>query len=182
MSNTVVGLESLSDVDLLDRARSGDQTAASAFARRHTEWAIGLAWRFGARDDSEDIVQYLLARLLTGDTHPVLRSASARPYMHAAILRRANTIAELRSRNVGHPGDHLPADQTSITGRLARAEEHRQLAASIAALPDYQRQVVELRAEGLDHDEIAEIIGRKPGVVRTYLSRAIQSLRRARSV
>ena len=171
------GLGELDDSALLERARSGDQSAATAFARRHTQWAIALAWRNGAGADSEDIVQTLLAKLLVGETQPVFRSLSARPYLQTAIVRRSRAVFEVRSRVAHAVDDQWPNDQTSVTGRLARAEDRSAVRRSIESLPDYQRQVVELQAEGLANAEIAETVGRKPGVVRVYLSRAVISLR-----
>ena len=48
----------------------------------------------------------------------------------------------------------------------------------LAALPRRQRSVLVLRYyEGLTDDEIAEILGARPGTVRSLISRALASLR-----
>lgn len=57
------------------------------------------------------------------------------------------------------------------------AEERRSLHAALAALPDDQRQVVELRLSGLSGPEIAAVIGRRHGAIRALQHRAFTRLR-----
>ncbi len=57
------------------------------------------------------------------------------------------------------------------------AEERRALHTALAALPDDQRHVIELRLSGLSGPEIAAVIGRGHGAVRALQHRAFTRLR-----
>ncbi len=57
------------------------------------------------------------------------------------------------------------------------AEERRALHTALAALPDDQRHVLELRLAGLAGPEIAAVIGRRQGAVRALQHRAFARLR-----
>lgn len=57
------------------------------------------------------------------------------------------------------------------------AEERRALHAALAALPDDQRHVIELRLAGLTGPEIAAVIGRRHGAIRALQHRAFARLR-----
>lgn len=57
------------------------------------------------------------------------------------------------------------------------AEERRTLHTALAALPDDQRHVVELRLSGLSGPEIAAIVGRRHGAIRALQHRAFTRLR-----
>ena len=57
------------------------------------------------------------------------------------------------------------------------AEERLALHAALAALPDDQRHVIELRLAGLTGPEIAAVIGRRHGAIRALQHRAFARLR-----
>src|SRR5262249_21295072 len=74
----------------------------------------------------------------------------------------------------------LADDQSSPDERAARHEELRRLAAGLAALPDEQRQAVELRhLHGLAVGEVARRLGRSRASVAGLLRRGLADLRRA---
>ena len=57
-------------------------------------------------------------------------------------------------------------------------EDTHELVEAIQALPDNQRAAVHLHYyEGYSTDEIAKILGQRPGTVRSHLSRAREALR-----
>jgi RNA polymerase sigma-70 factor (ECF subfamily) len=72
----------------------------------------------------------------------------------------------------------LAADQSSPSQRLDRDEQLRRLATALAALPDGQREAVELRhLHGLPLTEIAAQLGRTPAAVAGLLQRGLAQLR-----
>ena len=75
-----------------------------------------------------------------------------------------------RSRTVSiHELPDIPADVP---------EEHREVLEAVLALPPKQRAAVHLHYyEGYTTDEIAAILGQRPGTVRSHLSRARQALK-----
>lgn len=57
------------------------------------------------------------------------------------------------------------------------ADEGRALRRAVAALPDDQRHVIELRLAGLSGPEMAAVMGRRHGAIRALQHRAFQRLR-----
>jgi RNA polymerase sigma-70 factor (ECF subfamily) len=57
------------------------------------------------------------------------------------------------------------------------AMERREITALLARLPVDQRDPVELRLQGLSDQEIARVLGRSPGAIRTAQYRAVRQLR-----
>ena len=63
---------------------------------------------------------------------------------------------------------------------LARVEDAAEVRARLAALPERQRAAVALRyLLGLDDEDIAELLGCRPGTVRAHVSRGLATLRAA---
>jgi RNA polymerase sigma-70 factor (ECF subfamily) len=72
----------------------------------------------------------------------------------------------------------LAADQSSPSQHLDRDEQLRRLAAALAALPDGQREAVELRhLQGWSLADIATHLGRTPAAVAGLLHRGLAELR-----
>jgi len=71
-------------------------------------------------------------------------------------------------------------DEQSLTQRVIVAEEHEELAQAISRLTDEQRDVVLLRfMEGLSTNDVAEIMGKKPGAIKGLQHRALRALAEA---
>lgn len=72
-----------------------------------------------------------------------------------------------------------PDERVDVEQAVADSETNRELAASLAALPDHQRVAVVLRhVIDLPIAEIATVIGRSPNTVKSDISRALARLRR----
>lgn len=70
------------------------------------------------------------------------------------------------------------SDGPDVHAGLAQEEEYVRLRAALARLSADDRELLELRATGqFSIDEIARIIGKRPGAVRTASSRAVARLR-----
>jgi RNA polymerase sigma-70 factor (ECF subfamily) len=71
-------------------------------------------------------------------------------------------------------------DEQSPTQHIIVAEQHQELARAINELTDEQRDVVLLRfMEGLSINDVAEILGKKPGAVKGLQHRALRALAEA---
>jgi len=75
-------------------------------------------------------------------------------------------------------GAAVAGSQTGHLTRLVRAEEREALRAILAEMPATQREVLDLRyGEDLSRDEIAEVLGIEPSVVKSRLYEGLQRLR-----
>ena len=139
---------------------------ADAIFEQRRPAMTGLAYRMlGSRAEAEDVVQDAFARI-------ELRWAkidSPEGYLHRVVVNRSNDV--LRRRRLEQRFRLLRRDETTEL----HADE---LADALAALSPKRRTAVVLRYyAGLRELEIAEVMGVRPGTVKSMLHRALAQLR-----
>jgi RNA polymerase sigma-70 factor (ECF subfamily) len=190
---------------LLASLRAGDRAAFDRLVTRHGGTMLHVAMTF-VRDRAvaEDVVQDTWLALLDG-LDGFEERASLKTWLFGILVNKARTRAVREGRSLPFsalagpddaegPGD-LPDRFDGEGGwrgppgawseddpeQLAQAAETRvTIEAAIAALPEAQRAVVTLRdVEGLEADEICELLGISLTNQRVILHRARVRLRRA---
>jgi RNA polymerase sigma factor (sigma-70 family) len=155
----------------------------------HQRLVYGLALRVvGDRGDAEEVAQDTFARAyhaLAGYEAERVAAMRLRPW----LARIALNLARNRVRRRPPParpledGDGQPLAVAAPAGaEPAAVAEHRQEAALwaglLATLPRGQREAVVLRhVEGLAYAEVAEVLGRPVGTVKTHVHRGVRQLR-----
>ena len=130
----------------------------------------------GDRGLAEDVVQEVLARAIAR-WQTISRLDCPEAYVHKMIVNEYLSWRRRSWRLV------LSGAGTDLTGRsvpdpAAGYAERDAIFAELAKLPLRQRAVLVLRYyEGLSDQEIAEVLGCRPGTVRGYASRALAALR-----
>ena len=182
--------ESLSDEELLVRARLRDEKAVRALTLRYNRRLYRVA-RSILRNDSEaeDVVQETYVRAFTA--LDLFRGESGfgtwltRIAMNEALgrLRRQRPTVDWDS----HGEDRIQAEIIQFPGSaaandpertMARSEIRDVLERSIDDLPDPFRLVFVARVvEGMNVEETAELLGLRPETVKTRLHRARRLLR-----
>lgn len=152
------------------------------------EWALTLLFR----ELSPSVQRYLRAQAgqdaddLASETWlsvaGSLRSFSGdedafRAWVFTIAKRRVADHLRKRGRRravpVDAPAEAPSAEDAALDGRLGDEAARR----IVAALPDEQAQIVLLRVvAGLSVDEVAAIVGRRPGTVRVLQHRALRRL------
>lgn len=181
--------------DLLERARSGDESALSSLFdsyRRRVGVLVyfKLAPELRNEADIEDIVQGTFLRayrdldrfqyreagsffrwLAAIADHVIIDRAR-----HASRERRAGQDVRLRSES--NPAGPEPAVTTTPSRLFARREEMERLLESLARLPeDYRSVILMAKVEGVPVDEIAVRLGRPRSAIAVLLYRAVRRLR-----
>ena len=149
-----------------------DREEAARLVEQYSMAVYRLAYaRTGNREDAEDITQETFLQLVR--TAPAFRDGE---HCKAWLLRvAANCAVDLhrspwRRRSV-------PLEEAEQMAAPEPAEEDGMLA-SILALPEEYRVVVHLYYyEDLSTGEIAKVLGKREGTIRTRLSRARAMLR-----
>ena len=123
----------------------------------------------GDAQEAEDAVQDAYLRYL--EKRPELRDGEhEKAWLLKVTANRCKSILRQRRR---HPAVELLDIYPAPEG------EGRELVEAILTLPANQRAAVHLHYyEGCSTDEIANILGQRPGTVRSHLSRAREALRR----
>jgi len=175
-----------STVDLLERARQGDQGALDALCSRYLvplrRWARGRLPRW-ARDirDTEDLVQDTLLNTLPHlDTFEHRDVGALQAYLREAVMNRVRDECRRIARRPGIASlpDAAPAAELSPLEQAVGAQEFARYDAALARLSAGEREAIVSRIEmGRSYSEIAELLG-KPSAdaARMTVSRALVRL------
>ena len=184
VSGSVAG-PSDAEQQLVERSRRGDARAYEDLVRRHQHLAFRTACVFtGSAADAEEAVQDSFMKAWRA--LPRFRAgAPFRPWLLAIVANEAKTRRRASGRRVAWT--LRAAEQESVTGSAAApsaesvvldSEQRATLLAAVAALPERERTVLELRyLLELPEAEMATVLGCRPGTVKSRLSRALDKLR-----
>lgn len=162
----------MDDRELVEAVRSGDLQAARLLIDRFQGIVFGLCYRMmGHRHDAEDVAQEALLRALRG-LSGFDGARPLRPWLLGIAANRCRTALARRARRpapseaVDDPVDHRAglADPDDLAGELERALDRLR--------PDYRTVFVLYHEQGLPYEEIAQVISRPVGTVKTWLHRA----------
>jgi RNA polymerase sigma-70 factor (sigma-E family) len=148
-----------------DAAVDGPTTFEDLFRRRYEPMVRVAFLLVGARAEAEDVVQDAFARMELRWT----RLDNPEGYLHRCVVNRCHDL--LRRRRVEQGFLRLRRDELCEL----QADE---LGDALAALPPKRRAAVVLRYyAGLHEREIAEVLGVRPGTVKSMLHRGLAQLR-----
>ena len=175
---------SLEDLELVDRAKRGDQDAYEELVRRYQELALQLAYVItGQAGDAEDAAQEAFVKAYYA--LPGFRvGASFRPWLLRIVANQARNRRKATDRHAGRAsraaegrpdGDADPSPEAA-----ALADEQRKtLLSALDRLPEEDRRVLGYRYFcDLSEAEMAEALGCARGTVKSRLSRALGRLRK----
>ncbi len=143
------------------------------FAEYHQSLLRMLYRRTGDRDRSEDIASEVFARALAAPPD------KPRPWLFAVALNLVRDDGR-RSVRQGRRLQLLKAEQAGAAPapdqELERKEKSIRVERALRTLRDIDREVLLLKAEGFDYDEIAATTGLAKGAIGTTIARARRRL------
>ena len=165
---------------LVEAARGGDPDAWETLYRRvYPRLRSYVASRVGA-GDAEDLVSETMTRAVAAIDRFRWEPAGFDGWIFG-IARRVTADHNRRSaRRLAQPVVSLDrsAEGDDHAAGLERSAEHARLRDALARLSDDDRELLELRAVGqLSFEDVARVLGKRPGAVRTASSRAVARLR-----
>jgi RNA polymerase sigma factor (sigma-70 family) len=176
-------------LELPDRLARDLDGAFEELVRGHERLVFGLALRVvGDRADAEEVAQDTFERAyhaLAGYEAERVAAMRLRPWLAQIALNLARNRLRRRpppARSLedgdGQPlAVAAPAD-TEPAQVAERGQERELLVGLLAALPRPYREAVVLRhVEGLPYAEVAEVLGRPVGTVKTHVHRGVRQLR-----
>ena len=171
------------EATLVERARRGDPAAYEALVRAHQDIAFRTACLFaGSAADAEEAAQegFVKAWRALPRFHA---GAPFRPWLLAIVAnearnrrRAAGRRAGLAARAAAQPasGDAAPSPEALLLSGGTR----RELLAALSGLDERDRSVIACRyLLDLSERETADVLGCRPGTVKSRLSRALARLR-----
>lgn len=181
MTDEAPGAGRIPDSDLVERGRTGDESALGALVRRYQDAAFRVAVSITKDDDTAlDAVQeaFLKAfRALEG----FRGDASFRTWLLTitanearGALRKANRRRETALELV----EPIASRGPDPAERAVLADESERARTALGKLPEKQRMSVTLRIEeGMSFREIGEVIGSSEGAARVNYFHGIRRLR-----
>ena len=167
---------------LVLRCQAGDEAAFAKLMTTFEERTLGYLRGIIGGDDADDVQQEVwlsVYRHLADLADP----GAFRTWLFRTTRHRA--IDFLRKRKRDHELiDDVPVDQVAVPDANTEGEEdsaglvdEKALTAALMAMPPPQREVMLLRyRDGLSYQEIAQVIARPIGTVRTRLHHARKRL------
>lgn len=170
----------------LAAAKRGNREALERLLNRHTDRLFAVCIRMVGRSEAEDLLQESLVRIIRAI--PQFRGESR---VSTWMLRIAvNTCLTSHRKRTVRPGAALEAwsnVREEISGRkpepggaehVERREQIDRLERAFSDLEPHQRAIMILRdLQGLDYQEIADVLGVALGTVKSRLFRARLALR-----
>jgi len=173
---------------VFERGPKPDTGQLAKQALAHVDALYGFAWRLSRdRHFAEDLVQETFARGLAG-SQSFVPGTQLKAWLFRILrnlfldLRRREGRSPLRPVHEVPPDGPaedrpLPGTPGDVNLEQLRGLVARDIEAALHALSDEQRAVVLLDLEGFSEHEIADVMGRAPGTVKSRLARARAALR-----
>lgn len=172
-----------SDLQLVERVKSGDDDAFRLLVERHSRAIYRSAYRItGNGADADDVVQEAFLR-----AYRALGSFDSRAtfttWLHRIAINCALDLIDSRKRREGRidAGEDLAliASPDASPDRIVLGSEmQRAIAAAMAQLTGNERTAFVLRHfEGMPLEEIGEILGTRLNATKNTVFRAVRKLR-----
>ena len=164
---------------VMEAARAGDQDSWELLFRQvYPRLRAYLGRRLGSAD-VDDAVSETMARAVAGVDRFVLGPAGFDGWVFG-IARRVAADHHRHSERLRHrPPPAAGAFEREPGEALLESEEHLRVRRAFERLSSPEREVLELRVvAGLSAEQVAAILGKRPGAIRTAQSRALAHLRR----
>lgn len=159
---------------LVERARSGDQDAFGELFRRH----YGAVFRVVRSRLPDVLAEDAAAETFARAWVALPRYKRTGAPFAAWLYGIARNVAIDAVRRASRANGRADLEDQAHDPWIRHAEE-RALADALAALPEEQRQVIELKyLVGLTNEEVGAALGKKPGAVNAQQWRALRALQR----
>jgi len=164
---------------MLAYARGDDGAFRELFAR-YSPILVRIAQRqLGRAADAADVVQQAFFQLHRA-RHDFDARMRFKPWMITIVMNLARDLLRRRGRWGENQVDEELLAAPAPEAEAPDEEAQKKVRAALARLPREQREVIELHwFEELPFNDIAEIVGAKPGAVRVRAHRGYEALRKA---
>lgn len=144
-----------------------------AYLRQHT----------ALREDAEDLLHEIFIAALKWESFDHLSAIGQEKWLWRVARNKVADTHRQSGRKPSLPLDSLvdqlyAGEEQSPEYRLMRHEEYARLRAALEQLPAVQQEALRLRfANELSCAEVAKVLGKREGALRSMLSRAVSRLR-----
>src|SRR5215470_9584260 len=173
-------MPNLDEAALIERIRSGDETAMADMYDRYSGIVYGVALRvLGNTTAAEDVLQEVFLQLWRNPQ--VFDANRGRLPAWLAVIARNRAIDHLRKRPPEDEIEDLPISTgVNLENEAAQRLAVDKIRGVLSQLPQEQRRVLEMAFfEGMTHTEIAARNGEPLGTVKTRIRTGLLAIRKA---
>jgi RNA polymerase sigma-70 factor (ECF subfamily) len=168
------------DMALVEAIRRGERAAMHTFYERYRRRVFALIARICGAQDAEELAQEVFLRAFRGLNKfrgdAQLSTWMYRLAVNAALSHATRAQARARRSVSDEVLDEMPAPAETVSDPRLR----ERLIQAMEALPPGYRAVLVLHdVEGLQHEEIAQILGCRVGTSKSQLHKARAKMREA---
>ena len=167
------------DRDVIERHRAGERGAFDELVRRHQRALWRVARRYVKNDaDAADVVQQAFVRAFRA-VDGFRGAATVRSWLFRITINTAlNHVRDYRRERPDAIADDALTTTATGSHRIESAQTRDELRAAVAALPDKQRMVLELRVfDELSFREVAELADCTENAAKVNFHYAVKRLR-----
>jgi RNA polymerase sigma-70 factor (ECF subfamily) len=168
------------DEALIERIRSGDETAMADMYDRYSGIVYGVALRvLGDTGVAEDVLQEVFLQLWRNPHAFDANRGKLATWL--AVIARNRAIDHLRKRPLEDDIEGLPISTgVNLENEAARRLAVDKIRGVLSGLPQEQRRALEMAFfEGMTHTEIASKTGDPLGTIKTRIRAGLLALRKA---
>jgi RNA polymerase sigma-70 factor (ECF subfamily) len=134
--------------------------------------------KLGNREDAEDAVAETMLRAVRAAKTFRWKDAGFDAWIFRICRDVVIDMQRSRSRGAALRSGDGPADVGTAEERIVLADEYAAVRRALDRLPADDRELLELRIIGeLSSEEVAYVLGKRPGAIRTAQSRALARMR-----
>jgi RNA polymerase sigma-70 factor (ECF subfamily) len=165
--------------ETVDRALHGDGDAWEVLYVRLRPRLFAMCLRkLGNREDAEDAVSETMLRAVRAANTFRWRNAGFDAWIFRICRNVVIDMLRSRSRRAVLPSGEEQPQVGTVEEGVVLADEHATVRRALDRLPPNDRELLELRIiGGLSSEEVAYVLGKRPGAVRTAQSRALARMR-----
>jgi RNA polymerase sigma-70 factor, ECF subfamily len=164
----------LTERELVERARAGDEAAFDELVRQHIRPAFAVALRvLGHRQDAEDLVQESFLAALRG----LAGFDAARPFgpwLRRIVVNRGLNLRRARAlRETAELPAHVESGAPSPLETAERTEMRDDILRALDGIPEPRRRILMLfEIDGCTSREIGTLLGMPEATVRWHVRQA----------
>jgi RNA polymerase sigma factor (sigma-70 family) len=171
------------DAELVRRARRDPDAFLQLYVRHAPRIHRWLRARAGDEDAALDLTAETFARALTALRDYRADAGAFAAWLHGIaqnlllVYLRERRVETAARKRLGIPLGPYAGEFDDVDRRLVAEARRAELAAALEALPDKQREALELRVlEQLPYAEIGSRLGCSTGAARVRVTRALRAL------
>lgn len=184
IKGVVIPTEGESSFELVRRAREGDSDAVDALCTRYLprlrRWATGRvpASARSVLDTGDIVLEVLYKAIRQLKRFEPRHDGSFQTYLRTAVLNRIRDLVRMQRPTAVTLDGEQPSPEPSPLEQAITAEGIDRYEAALARLRPEDRELIVARFEwGLDHNELADLLGRPSAVAsRVATHRAVALL------